>query len=63
MENDLISGSQITASSSFSTENGASNARLNWIAMGGRCGGWTAKDIDKNQWIQVDFGSPTIVTG
>ena len=60
MENAVIRDSQITASSEYSPNHQASNGRLNFKA---NSGSWSAKTSDLNQWLQVDFLRPTIITG
>ena len=63
MENRLIKDAQITASSEFSSNNAAIQARLNFKEGGGKKGGWSARSNDANQWIQVALGSYTKLTG
>ena len=63
MENRAIPDAQITASSEWNSQHGASNGRLNFQAGGGRTGAWSAKSNDLNQWLQVDLGHVTEVTG
>ncbi|KAL9964183.1 hypothetical protein ACROYT_G027778 [Oculina patagonica] len=57
MESRRIKDDQITASSVI---HAAHQARLNF--KGGH-GGWTAETKDGNQWIQVDLGNNTKITG
>ena len=55
MENGKIQDDQITSSSDWN-KLPAKNGRLN----GSSC--WAAGKNDKNQWIQVDFEKPVVVT-
>ena len=55
MESREIRDDQITASSQYSSKP-PSSARLN-------AGAWSAKTLDLNQWLQVDFERSTIITG
>ena len=63
MEKRLIKDAQITASSEWSSNYAAIQARLNFKAGGVKGGGWLARSADTNQWIQVAFGSYTKLTG
>ena len=63
METRLIKDVQITASSEYSKNHAAVQARLNFKAGGGKNGGWSALSNDANQWIQVALGSFTNITG
>ena len=63
MENSLIKDAQITASSEYSSNNAAIQARLNFKAGGGKQGAWSTRSNDVNQWIQVSLGSYTRLTG
>jgi len=63
MENREITNAQITASSKFNAAHGTSNARLNFRAGGGKTGAWSARTNDVSQWLQVDLGKKTEVTG
>ena len=63
MENRVIKDAQITASSEYSNNHAAIQARLNFKAGGGKNGGWSARSSDANQWIQVALGSFTNITG
>ena len=62
MESGAISDAQITASSQYSDHHAARQARLNFKSSGIKRGGWTARYIDINQWLQVDLGSYTTLT-
>ena len=63
METRLIEDAQITASSEWSSNHAAIQARLNFKAGGGKKGAWSAGTTDANQWIQVALGSFTKLTG
>ena len=59
MENRKISDAQITASSEWKTNYGASNARLNFNL---KSGSWSAGKNDKHQWLQVNFKNRVAIT-
>ena len=63
VEDRRIYDTQITASSEFDSNHGATNARLNRPAQGSTTGGWSARTNDLNQWIQADLGSVQSVSG
>ena len=63
MESRKITDGQITASTEFNSAHGATNARLNFKAGGGKTGAWSALRNDVHQWLQVDLGAKTEVTG
>jgi len=63
MENRLIKDAQITASSEHDANHAAIQARLNFKAGGGKQGAWSARSNDASQWIQVDLGGFTNITG
>ncbi|XP_078346432.1 neuropilin-2-like [Oculina patagonica] len=63
MESGLIPNSAITASSKYSAAYGPENARLNFEGAAGRYGGWVSGKNDHSQWLQVNFGRETQVTG
>ena len=63
MESGAISDAQITASSRMNNNSTPRQARLNFIEQGIKQGGWSSLENDRNQWLQVDLGSHTIVTG
>ena len=63
MERKEILDAQITASTEYDVNHGASNGRLKFEAGGGNASAWCAKDNDDNQWLQVDLGQKTNVTG
>lgn len=58
MESRAISDSQISASTEFSDDYAAHQARLRVIE-----GGWASLLKDNNQWLQVDLLRTTRVTG
>ena len=58
-----ISDYQIIASSQQDDNHSAAQGRLHFKGDGSKVGGWSALSNDVNQWIQVDFGSYTRVTG
>ncbi|XP_022805050.1 uncharacterized protein LOC111342257 [Stylophora pistillata] len=63
MESGVISDAQITASSRMNNNSTPRQARLNFIEQGSKQGGWSSLVKDRNQWLQVDLGSYTTVTG
>ena len=63
MENERIPDARISASSQ---SNSAANGRLHFKRVRRRAGAWIPQRICKNntgQWLQVDFGSLTTITG
>ena len=65
MQNKLIPDSAITASSSLppTTYYAPGNARLHYKGETGRLGGWIPKVSNHGQWLQINFGRVTQVTG
>ena len=63
MESRKITDGQITASTELNASHGATNGRLNFTAAGGKTGAWSALRNDVHQWLQVDLGAKTEVTG
>ena len=63
MENKNIPDAQITASSEYNNRTRSYYGRLNLEAEGGNAGAWSAKYDNYNQWLQVDLGEKTQVTG
>ena len=59
MESGVISDAQISASSQYTDYTAARKARLNFK----KNLGWTTSTNNLNQWLQVDLGSYTRVTG
>ena len=62
MENEMIPDDHVTASSVLEDNHGPGNARLHFQSGSGRTGAWSAKNNDKNQWLQVDLGSLAVIT-
>lgn len=60
MENGAITDAQISASSVFNHTHVASQGRLNYQAIPGHHGSWSAGTNDANQWLQVDLMSPHV---
>ena len=63
MEDGSISDGQISASSERKEYFGPANARLNLSGDDTRVAAWMPGRNDPNQWLQVDFGNETKVTG
>ena len=63
LESRQITDGQIKASTEFNSAHGATNGRLNFKAGGGKTGAWSALRNDVHQWLQVDLGAKTEVTG
>ena len=53
--NRLISDGQMSASSQWDANHGASQGRLQ--AASGKGGSWTARKNDIHQWLQIDLGN------
>ena len=62
MENGDIRDAQITASSEFDGNHAAKQGRLNFLAVPGKAGSWSARTNDVNQWIQVKLPGYTKIT-
>ncbi|CAH3141935.1 unnamed protein product, partial [Porites evermanni] len=62
MQKKTITDAQITASSSWNSAHGPSNARLHFRSGHGKTGAWSSRTNDKNQWLQVDLGKKLEVT-
>ena len=62
METGLIKDAQITASSEWDPNHAALQGRLNFLAVPGKAGSWSAKYNNQGQWIQVDLLAYTKVT-
>lgn len=60
MEDERIQDGQITASTSYGSHLAAIYSRLNHTT---NQGGWAPSRSDLDQWIQVDFGVPRMVSG
>ena len=63
MESGQIPNSAVTASSQLGGAYGPENARLHYKGGVGRLGAWIPLTQDHSQWLQVDFGAETQVTG
>ncbi|KAL9974957.1 hypothetical protein ACROYT_G012069 [Oculina patagonica] len=63
MKSGAILDSQITASTKYSGDHAAHQARLRFRGGEGKYGGWSALTSDNNQWLQVDLQQRTRVTG
>ena len=64
MENGKITNNEISASSVYNSNTGASRARLNFIPSGGVSGGWVAAADDDKSTLTITFSYPfTRVTG
>lgn len=63
MENFAISDGQISASSEWSSTLAAFLGRLHLKRSSGKAGSWSTRANDDNQWLQVDLGRHTKVTG
>ena len=59
MESGEIEDSQITASSEWDSEHGATNSRLNFVK---NSGSWSSKRNDLNPWLQIDFKYRATIT-
>ena len=57
MENGSILDGQISASSELDDDNSAIQGRLYFQANRTKQGAWSAAEIDRKQWLQVDLGS------
>ena len=62
MESGAILDSQISASSEWSSDHAAQQARLNFQQGGGKTGSWSSRENNDNQWLQVDLKNTTKVT-
>ena len=66
MQDKLIPDSAITASSTLAPLTvlyAPGNARLHYKGGVGRYGGWIPAVSDHSQWLQINFGRDTQVTG
>ena len=64
MEDYGIPNEQVRASSEWNSNHAAIQGRLHYKPPPGKQGSWSAKENDKNQWLQIDLGSVfTRVTG
>ena len=62
MESHLITDAHITASTQWDANHAAIQGRLNFLAGGGKAGGWSARHNNPSQWIQIDLARYTRVT-
>ena len=62
MESGLIADAQITASTEWDANHAAIQGRLNFLAGGGKAGGWSSRYNNPSQWIQVNLERYTKVT-
>ncbi|XP_033105774.1 uncharacterized protein LOC117108037 [Anneissia japonica] len=63
LESFAVPSAAITASSEYNAQHGARRGRLNLAPDGDGIGAWAARANDRNQWIQVNLGEVTEVTG
>ena len=66
MQSKLIPDSDITASSTLASTTllyAPGNARLHYKGTVRRFGGWIPASSDHRQWLQINFGTDTQVTG
>ena len=63
MESGLIKDAQISASTQYDANHAAIQGRLNFLAGGGKAGGWSSRTNDVNQWIRIDLAGYTKLTG
>ncbi|CAH3022884.1 unnamed protein product [Porites evermanni] len=61
MQDGRITPSMLTASSMYNHYYGPWNARLHARNYGSTRGGWIAKYRNRNQWLQIDFGTKSRV--
>ena len=55
MENGAISDGQVSASSQWDVNHAPRQGRLNFQAVPGKAGSWSARANDVNQWFQIDL--------
>ena len=58
MEFGAIKDAQITASSEYDLNHAAIQGRLNFQKSLIKRGAWSARNNDKNQWLQIDLRAP-----
>ena len=63
METGFISDGQITASSKYDINHEPTQGRLHFKADGAKSGSWSVLYTNLQQWLQVDLGHKTTVTG
>ena len=57
MENGAIPDGHVSASSQWNANHAARQGRLNFQAVPGKAGSWSARRNDANQWLQIDLGN------
>jgi len=62
VEDGKIPNSYVTASSTYNRYHAPWLGRLNNQARGRNKGAWSAKKNDRRQFLQFNFGSPTLIT-
>ena len=55
MENGAISDGQVSASSQWDDNHAPRQGRLNFQAVPGKKGSWSAAANNANQWLQIDL--------
>ena len=63
MESGAITDSQITGSSQWDSDHAPRQGRLQFKRSAGKVGSWSSRRNDLNQWLRIDLGSYTMVTG
>ena len=63
MEDGRIHDVAISASTSYNGNHAAKLVPLNLRASSGKAGAWCAKSKNNKQWLQIDLGKPTTVSG
>ena len=57
MENGAIPDGHVSASSQWNANHAARQGRLNFQAVPGKAGSWSARRNDANQWLQIDLAN------
>ena len=57
MKNGAIVDGQISASTQWDSQHAPIQGRLDFKAIPGKAGSWSARSNNVNQWLQVDLGS------
>ena len=55
VENGAITDRQVSASSQWDVNHAPRQGRLNFQAVPGKAGSWSARANDVNQWLQIDL--------
>lgn len=63
LEDGRVLSGQLSASTQHNYNHGPDRGRLNQRSGSGRTGAWSAKTKNNKQWIQIDFGRVTTLTG